>query len=258
VRLEAHWWMIVAVRLIHSSPLLHIWLPTRLFSVVVLSAKHTWKDLLSWSTSVAVYQLWASKGYSRTLSVARTRMLQVPQEVVRILVVAFRACHTPGYTRVATYYSFLPLVIRTSPTHRANKLLPLPDTLTPWPTSRHRLHPIAAYLLAKARWPLDAQKTIFLNPVEPTIKSESRFDEYNTLPQEVDSIDVLQLYKRGERTPGLYLSSPLERWRRNHTRYPLLRHLAFALFAIPATESANKRTFSITGSSVGNDRPMTL
>jgi hypothetical protein len=54
-------------------------------------------------------------------------MLQVPQEVVRILVVAFRARHTSGYARVATYYSFLPLVIRTNPTHHANTLLPSPE-----------------------------------------------------------------------------------------------------------------------------------
>jgi hypothetical protein len=53
-----------------------------------------------------------------------------------------------------------------------------------------------AYALAKTRWPQDAQKAVSLKPVEPTIKSESRFDEYNTLPQEVDSMDDLQLYKR--------------------------------------------------------------
>lgn len=43
-----------------------------------------------------------------------------------------------------------------------------------------------AYLLAKARWPLDAQRAIHLSPAEPTIKSKSRFDEYNTLLQGVD------------------------------------------------------------------------
>jgi hypothetical protein len=94
--------------------------------------------------------------------------------------------------------------------------------------------------------------------VEPTIRSESRFDEYNTLPQEVDSMDDLQLYKREERTPGLYSPSPLEWWRQNHTRFPLLRHIAFELFAIPASASANERTFSVAGNSVGNDRPRTL
>jgi hypothetical protein len=79
-----------------------------------------------------------------------------------------------------------------------------------------------AYLLAKVRWPLYAQKAVYLSPAEPTIKSGSRFDEYNTLPQEVDSMDDLQLYKREERTPGLYSPSPLEWWRQNHTRFPLL------------------------------------
>lgn len=38
-----------------------------------------------------------------------------------------------------------------------------------------------AYLLAKTRWPLDAQKAVCLRPAEPAVKSESRFDEYNTL-----------------------------------------------------------------------------
>ncbi|GAB7336407.1 hypothetical protein MBLNU13_g09125t1 [Cladosporium sp. NU13] len=89
-------------------------------------------------------------------------------------------------------------------------------------------------------------------------KSESRFDDYNTLTQEVDSMDDLQLYKREERTPGLYSPSPLEWWRQNHTRFPLLRHLAFEVFAILASASANERTFSIAGNSIGNDRPRTL
>jgi hypothetical protein len=115
-----------------------------------------------------------------------------------------------------------------------------------------------SYSLAKMRWPEDAQKAISLNPVEPMIKSESSFDEYNTLPQEVDSTDDLQLFKREERTPGLYSPTPLEWWRQNHTRFPLLRHLAFEFLAIPASAAANERTFSIAGNSVGNDRPRTL
>ncbi|KAI7214122.1 hypothetical protein KC343_g1018 [Hortaea werneckii] len=115
-----------------------------------------------------------------------------------------------------------------------------------------------AYASAKTRWPLDAQKAVSLKPVEPTIKSESSFDEYDTLPQEVDSLDDLQLYKREERTLGLYSPPPLECWRQNHTRSPLLRHLAFEFFAIPASAVANERTFSIAGNAVGNDRPRTL
>ena len=115
-----------------------------------------------------------------------------------------------------------------------------------------------AYQLAKARWPLDSQKAVCLRPAEPTLKSESEFDEYNTLSQEVDSMDDLQLYKREERTLGLYSPSPLEWWRQNHTRFPLLRHLAFEFFAIPASAAANERTFSIAGNSVDNDRPRTL
>lgn len=88
--------------------------------------------------------------------------------------------------------------------------------------------------------------------------SESSFDEYNTLPQNVDSLDDLQLYKREERTLGLYSPPPLEWWRQKHTRFPLLRHLAFEFFAIPASAAAIERTFSIAGNSVGNDRPRTL
>jgi len=48
------------------------------------------------------------------------------------------------------------------------------------------------YQLAKARWPLDAQKAVCLWPAKPTVKG-SEFDEYNILPQEVDSMDDLQL-----------------------------------------------------------------
>ncbi|KAI7202368.1 hypothetical protein KC316_g1838 [Hortaea werneckii] len=64
----------------------------------------------------------------------------------------------------------------------------------------------SSYSLAKERWPEDAQKAISIKPVEPMIKSESSFDEYNTLPQEVDSTDDLQLFKREERTPRLLLA----------------------------------------------------
>jgi len=71
-------------------------------------------------------------------------------------------------------------------------------------------------------------------------------------------MDDLQLYKWEERTLGLYSPSPLEWWRQNHTRFPLLRHLAFEFFAIPASAATNERTFSIAGNPVDNDRPRTL
>jgi hypothetical protein len=115
-----------------------------------------------------------------------------------------------------------------------------------------------AYALAKVRWPLDAQKAVYLSPVESTVKSESKFDEYNTLPQEVDSLDDLQLYKWEGRTSGLCAPPPLEWWCQNHTRFPLLRHLAFEFLVIPASAAAKERTFSIAGNSVNNDRPQTL
>jgi hypothetical protein len=41
-------------------------------------------------------------------------------------------------------------------------------------------------------------------------ESESRFDEYDTLLQEVDSMGDLQFHKREERTLGLHSPSPLE------------------------------------------------
>lgn len=114
-----------------------------------------------------------------------------------------------------------------------------------------------AYSLAKKRWPEDAQKAVSLNSVEPMIKSESSFDEHNALPQEADSMEDLQLFKRDERTPGLYSPAPLEWWRQNHARFPLLLLLAFEFLAIPASAAANERTFSIAGNSVGNGRPRT-
>lgn len=114
-----------------------------------------------------------------------------------------------------------------------------------------------AYALAKAMWPLDAQKAVYLNPVEPIVKSESSRDEHNTLPQEVDSSDDLHLYKWEERTSGLCAPPPLEWWRQYHTRFPLLPHLAFELFAIPASAAAKEKTFSTAGNSVDNDRPRT-
>jgi hypothetical protein len=70
-------------------------------------------------------------------------------------------------------------------------------------------------------------------------------------------MDVLQLCKPEERTIGLYSPSLLDFWRQDHTGCTVWRHLAFKLFAIPVSASADERNFPIADNSIGNDRPRT-
>jgi hypothetical protein len=50
---------------------------------------------------------------------------------------------------------------------------------------------------------------------------------------------------------------PLAWWRANHTRYPVLRHLAFTHFAAPASTAICDRLFSCAGNVVNEARPRT-
>jgi hypothetical protein len=41
----------------------------------------------------------------------------------------------------------------------------------------------------------------------------------------------------------------------NHHHYPILRHLAFAVLAAPASTAATERLFSMAGNVVNEERP---
>jgi hypothetical protein len=71
-------------------------------------------------------------------------------------------------------------------------------------------------------------------------------------------MDDLYLYKRKDRTPGVYSPSPREQWRQDHTRFHFLRYLTFELFAISASISGNERTFSIASGSASNKKPRAM
>jgi hypothetical protein len=50
---------------------------------------------------------------------------------------------------------------------------------------------------------------------------------------------------------------PLDWWRLHQNDYPVLKHLAFALLAAPASTSADERLFSRAGNVVNEQRPHT-
>jgi hypothetical protein len=73
----------------------------------------------------------------------------------------------------------------------------------------------------------------------------SEFERYNRLKSNAFGGDELERYLRDERAPQD--DNPLDWWRLNQHRYPVLRHMAFDLLATPASSSADERIFSQAG-----------
>ena len=59
---------------------------------------------------------------------------------------------------------------------------------------------------------------------------------------------------RWRREPCVRTREPLQWWRDNHHRFPVLRHLAFEIFACPASSAADERTFSLAGNVLNESR----
>jgi hypothetical protein len=88
------------------------------------------------------------------------------------------------------------------------------------------------------------------------VRKISRFAAFNHLDDDVsDDGDELQQYWH-EKRPNSD-TEPLQWWRDNHHRYPILRHLAFSLLAAPASTAACERLFSCAGNVVDEQRPHT-
>lgn len=84
----------------------------------------------------------------------------------------------------------------------------------------------------------------------------SRFQAYNNLDKD-DATEGDDLQQYWHEKPVHYTVEPLQWWRDNHHRYPILRHLAFTLLAAPASTAASERLFSCAGNVVNEQRPHT-
>jgi hypothetical protein len=76
-------------------------------------------------------------------------------------------------------------------------------------------------------------------------KEISAFNAYNTL--EDDDLFSNELQRYLSEPSELKGVNPLDWWRRNQHRFPVLRHMAFDLLATPSSSSADERQFSKAG-----------
>jgi hypothetical protein len=112
------------------------------------------------------------------------------------------------------------------------------------------------YTEAKRTYNTDAPERSSISP-QAQRKDLSGFAAFNqkrsrrpTAPQ-----DELTKYKNIPDPPEA--QDPLDWWRLHQDEYPVLKHLAFALLATPASTSAIERIFSIAGNVVNQERPHT-
>ena len=106
-----------------------------------------------------------------------------------------------------------------------------------------------AWSECKRRWPNEVQSP----PPLLRRRQHEELDEFERFmePEEEPEMDDLT---RWQHEPCVKTKEPLQWWRDNHHRFPVLRHLAFELFACPASSAADERTFSIAGNVLNEDR----
>jgi hypothetical protein len=106
-----------------------------------------------------------------------------------------------------------------------------------------------AWSECKRRWPNEVQSPRL--PLGGRLQEE--LDEFERFmePEEEPEMDDLTRWRH---EPCVRTKEPLQWWRDNHHRFPVLRHLAFELFACPASSAADERTFSIAGNVLNEDR----
>lgn len=78
----------------------------------------------------------------------------------------------------------------------------------------------------------------------------SEFELYNTLADD-EVIDDLERYCDEPPTPKV---DPLQWWIANHSRFPVLRYMAFDLLAAPASSAIDERVFSMAGNVLTGQR----
>ena len=87
-------------------------------------------------------------------------------------------------------------------------------------------------------------------------KELSDFERYNTIDDDLYTADELEQYLNEPRVSKDV--NPIEWWRHNQGRYPVLHHLALDLLAAPASSSADERQFSMAGHVLDEDHWQTL
>ena len=94
----------------------------------------------------------------------------------------------------------------------------------------------------KRRWPNEVQSPRLPLGGRPY----EELDDFERFMEPAEDYDVDDL-ARWRREPCVRTREPLQWWRDNHHRFPVLRHLAFEIFACPASSAADERTFSFAG-----------
>jgi hypothetical protein len=94
----------------------------------------------------------------------------------------------------------------------------------------------------KRRWPNDVQ-----SPRLPLgRRPHEEHDEFERSKEPQEDLETNDL-ARWQREPCVRAREPLQWWRDNHHLSPVLRHLAFEIFACPASSAADERVFSLAG-----------
>lgn len=101
----------------------------------------------------------------------------------------------------------------------------------------------------KRRWPNDVQSPRL--PLECRLHEELDGFERFMEPEEDLELDDLARWRR---EPCVRKREPLQWWRHNYHRFPVLRHLAFEIFACPASSATDERTFPIAGNVLSEAR----
>lgn len=114
------------------------------------------------------------------------------------------------------------------------------------------------YAAAKRLYNIDAPERSS-TPPQARYKELSGFAAYNkkrSYRQSTNTTyDELTKYKGIADPPDS--QDPLDWWISHQEHYPVLKHLAFALLAAPASTAADERLFSIAGNVVNQERPHT-
>lgn len=101
----------------------------------------------------------------------------------------------------------------------------------------------------KRRWPNDVQSPRLPLGARP----HEEIDEFERFMEPQEDLEMDDL-ARWRREPCVRTRELLQWWRDNHDRFPVLRHLAFEIFACPASSAADERAFSLAGNVLNDAR----
>jgi len=107
----------------------------------------------------------------------------------------------------------------------------------------------AAYRTYKSRHSNEALAT---TTTAVAIDNLTDFERFNLKRRQDRVLDDLERYLREDTAP--HGTDPLQWWRDNHHRFPVLRYMAFDLLAAPASSAADERRFSSAGHVLNKER----